>query len=343
MKPLRQRNQAAVGAVTMVIMVLGVLTAYYSDQVPLLNRDTTYSAYFAESAGLLEGDDVQVAGVKVGEVSSTSLAGKQVQVTFAIHDTKVGNASTASIEIKTLLGEKYLALQPRGSEQQDPNESIPVQRTRTPFQLQDAFKQLSTTVQDVDTEQLARSFTVISEGLKDTPEPMREALDGLSSLSTTVASRDQELSNLLSNTSQISKTLSSRNVQLQKVIGDGNLLLDELQKRKNAISELLRGAQSLSEQLSGVVTDNREQIGPALDKLGTVTDVLHENQDNLNRSLELLAPFTRVGTNATGNGRWFEGYFCGLVPPRISAGGVTINPGTCSPPLAPPNQGVGPK
>ncbi|WP_020671699.1 MCE family protein [Amycolatopsis nigrescens] len=344
MKPLKDRNQAAVGAVTLVLTVLIVLAVYNVEDLPLLGTGTTYSAEFAESAGLAPDNEVQVAGVKVGTVTDVSLAGKKVLVKFKVEETghaRVGDGSTASIEIKTLLGEKYLALQPKGTGSQDPDVPIPVQRTRTPFELQDAFKQLSSTVGDIDTEQLAQSFNVLSDTLKDTPQPMKEALNGLSALSKTVSSRDDALAQLLGNTNQVSKTLSDRNAQLQKVIGDGNLLLDELQRRKDAISALLTGAQRLAAQLSGLVADNREQLRPALEKLGVVTDVLQRNQDNLARSLALLAPFTRVGANATGNGRWFEGYICGLLPPVISVAGATVNPEGCSPPISAPDQGVG--
>ncbi|QFU87955.1 MCE family protein [Amycolatopsis sp. YIM 10] len=343
MTPLRERNQAAVGGVALVLVALVAVVTYTWNNLPLLDKGIGYSAEFAESAGLAAGNEVRVAGVTVGEVTSVELDRKKVLVEFEVERVSVPDATVASIEIKTLLGEKFLALHPSGESPQDPAESIPLDRTRTPFELQDAFEKLSDTVQDVDTDQLAQSFNVLSDALKDTPPHLREALDGLSSLSKTVSSRDTELANLLSNTSQVSKTLSDRNAQLSRIIGDGNLLLTELQNRQDAITRLLDGTKQLSDQLSGLVADNRGQLKPALEKLGKVTDVLHRNQDNLSRSLELLAPFTRIGANATGNGRWFEGYICGLLPPVITVAGAQINPEGCSPPIAAPNQGVAPR
>jgi phospholipid/cholesterol/gamma-HCH transport system substrate-binding protein len=341
MKRLKDRNQAAVGAVALVLIVLVTLTSYFSDQLPFFGNGTTYTAYFAESAGLAADNEVEVAGVKVGTVSAVKLAGKQVLVRFRVKGIRVGDATTASIEIKTLLGEKYLALDPHGGGTQDPDTTIPQARTRTPFQLQDAFQQLSSTVGDIDTKQLADSFNALSDSLKDSPQYLKDTLNGLSALAKTVSSRDSDLHALLANTSQVSKVLSDRNTQLQRVISDGDLLLTELQNRKAAITALLTGTQKLSVQLSGLVADNRTQLKPTLDKLGKVTDVLQRNQDNLDRSLQLMAPFARVGANATGNGRWFEGYLCGLLPPTITAGGLTINPEGCTPPIAAPNQGVG--
>lgn len=346
MKPLKERNQAAVGAVTVLVLVLSVLAALNAENLPLIGGGTTYSAYFAESAGLQPDNEVQIAGVRVGAVEDVELDGKKVLVTFRIDRqgqqaaSHLGDATTASIEIKTLLGEKNLALRPAGKGQLDANEPIPLKRTRTPFQLQDAFNELSQTVSDVDTDQLAESFDVVSETFSETPEHLSDALQGLSALSKTVASRDEELGNLLGNTNKVSELVAGRNAQLSRVIDDGNLLLAELQGRKEAIHRLLTGTKSVAEQLSGLVADNKTQLRPALKKLDAVTEVLQRNSDNLDRSLELLAPFTRIGANATAQGRWFEGYLCGLFPPTMTAAGLHINPQGCETPSSAPNQGI---
>jgi phospholipid/cholesterol/gamma-HCH transport system substrate-binding protein len=340
LKPLRERDQVAVGAVALLLIVLVTAVSYFSDQIPLLNSATTYEAYFAESAGLVPDNEVQVAGVKVGQVSSVTLAGRQVLVKFTVDGVRVGAATTASIEIKTLLGEKYLALQPNGTGAQNPDDPIPLARTTTPFQVQDAFQQLSQTVGQIDTQQLAQSFNAVSDALQNTPQPLRDTLNGLSALSKTISSRDQELANLLGNTSQVSKILADRDTQLQQMIGDGNLLLDELQQRQDAVSTLLQGTRRLATQLTGLVADNRAQLRPTLDRLNDVTGILQRNQDNLGRSLALLAPFTRLGANATGNGRWFDGYICGLLPPVVTAQGVSVDPNGCTPPVSAPDQGV---
>lgn len=346
MKPLKQRNQTLVGSVTVVVLVLAVLAAMNANDLPLIGGGTTYSAYFAEAAGIEPEDEVQIAGVRVGAVTDVELDGKQVLVSFRVDRrgqaaaSHLGTDTMASIEIKTLLGDKHLALQPAGAGQLDPNQPIPLKRTRTPFQLQDAFNRLSDTVSDVDTEQLAESFEVIADTFADTPDHLKGALNGLSALSKTVASRDKELGELLGNTSKVSKLVSGRNSTLRKVLKDGNTLLAELQSRKEAIHELLTGTKEISQQLSGLVADNHGQLKPTLTKLDRVTDVLQANADNLDRSLELLAPFTRIGANATAQGRWFEGYLCGLLPPTITAAGLHINPQGCDAPISAPNQGI---
>jgi phospholipid/cholesterol/gamma-HCH transport system substrate-binding protein len=333
MKPLRERNQAAVGAVTLILLVVGVLAAFYSDRLPVIGGGTTYTATFAESAGIKPDNEVRIAGVKVGKVTDVSLDGNQVNISFRIKDAWLGDRTSASIEIRTLLGEKYLALDPEGTKALDPDVPIPKSRTHSPFDITDAVNQLTRTTNDIDTKQLAQSFQAISATFKNTPPQMQTALNGLSALSKTISSRDDELANLLANTNQVSKIVADRDTQVQKLISDGNLLLGELQRRKQAIDALLTGTQNLAAQLHGLVADNQAQLQPTLQKLDQLTTVLQRNQDNLSRGLQQMAPFIRVFTNTLGNGRWFEGYLCGLIPPPVNSGQVLqLNTDGCVPP-----------
>ena len=109
MKPLRERNPVWVGIVGLVILAIIALLAFNADNLPLIGGGTTYTAYFTEAAGLSPGNEVRVAGATVGKVTGVSLSGDLVRVTFRVRDVWVGNQSTVAIDIKTLLGAKYLA------------------------------------------------------------------------------------------------------------------------------------------------------------------------------------------------------------------------------------------
>ena len=77
----------------------------------------------------------------------------------------------------------------------------------------------------------------------------------------------------------------------------------------------------LSEQLIALVRENRATLDPALTHLRGVVDVLKKNQDNLDKSLEQLAPFVRLFANNLGNGRWFDTYVYNLTNPSGFAPG----------------------
>jgi phospholipid/cholesterol/gamma-HCH transport system substrate-binding protein len=324
-KPFRERNPYTIGIVSISVLVLVLLAAFYSDNLPIIGGGTTYSADFTEDAGLHPGDDVRVAGVKVGKVTAVALDNDHVKVDFQVKNAWLGDQSTADIKIKTLLGAKYLSVYPEGTQALNPNTAIPTSRTTSPYDVLDAFNGLSRTVDQLDTNQLAQSFQVLSQTFSNTPQNVKSALNGLSALSQTISSRDTQLAKLLSNTGQVSQTLASRDAEVQKLLSDGTLLLGMLQQREQAIGALLTGTQQLSTQLSGLVTDNQKQLGPVLTQLNQFTTMLRDNQTSLANGISLMAPFARLFANTVGNGRWFDNYICGLLPPSIGP----LNPQGC--------------
>lgn len=307
-----------------IAVILGILVAAFT--VPAaITRGEIHRAEFSEAAGLQSGDLVTVAGVEAGRVESVELAGDRVLVTFDVKDAWVGDRTTASIEVKTLLGAKYLELDPQGDAELASDAVIPLERTASPFDVVEAFNGLSSTIDALDTDQLATSLDTLSETFSGTAPEVRGALDGLSRLSQTIASRDEEIRRLLAGTQNLSGVLADRAPEFERLLADGNLLLAEIQRRKDAISALLDGTRELSVQLRGLVADNQEQLTPTLEALDGVAEILQRNRDNLDLALERQAVFTRVFSNAVGNGRWFDNYICGLVFPPLGP----INEGGC--------------
>jgi phospholipid/cholesterol/gamma-HCH transport system substrate-binding protein len=322
MRSFRSRNPIPIGIVSIAVIALALIAAVYSDDLPIIGGGTTYSAEFSEAAGLKADDEVRIAGVKVGKVKDIALDGDRVVVRFKVKGAWVGDRTSAAIKIKTVLGQKYLSLEPDGTGVLNPSQRIPRSRTTAPYDVLEAFRGLADTVNQVDTDQLAQSFTVISQTFADTPDDVKGALTGLQSLSKTVASRGDELARLLSNTRQISKTLADRDAEVQKLLEDGNLLLAEINKRRDAIKALLTGTVNLSKELQGLVTDNNAQLGPVLASLDKLTGMLQRNQDALGDGIKKLAPFARLFNNAVGNGHWFDNYICGLILPTGAIPGV---------------------
>ncbi|MGH8961196.1 MAG: MCE family protein [Jatrophihabitantaceae bacterium] len=310
------RNPTPIGAIGLVLIVVILWAAFNAGKLPLIGGGTTYSAYFTEAAGLTQGNEVRVAGVKVGQVESVGLdySGGQgkVKVTFKVKDAFIGDQSQAAIKLKTLLGAKFLAIDSTGTSKQDPHETIPESRTTSPFDVYPAFTELTTTVDSIDTTQLAKAFDVLSADFKNTPGSVKTVVNGLTRLSNTIASRDTALRNLLAKANDVTGVLASRDDQLQKLLTDGGLLLDELNARRDAIHSLLINTTVLATQLEGLVSDNQKTIGPLLDQLHGVLSLLQKNQENLDRGLSLLGPFYRVFNNTIGNGRWFDNYIQNL-------------------------------
>jgi phospholipid/cholesterol/gamma-HCH transport system substrate-binding protein len=314
---IARRSPAVAGALGIFVILMAVLSAFFLDSLPIIGAGSKYTAYFTEAAGLKDSNEVRIAGVKVGKVTDVSLDGDKVEVEFSVKDAWVGDQSSASIQIKTVLGQKYLALDPAGSDQLNPKDPIPLERTTSPYDVIEAFSDAAATTTDIDTDQLATSMRTLSEAFSETPENIRGSLDGVSRLSQTIASRDQQLSKLFQATNQTTQVLADRNQEFTRLISDAGSLVQELNNRQQSISQLLTGTQRLSQQLTGLIRDNEAQIGPALEQLGGVIDILKNNNDKINEAIKLYAPFVRLYANIVGNGRWFDQVIVNAFPPGL--------------------------
>jgi phospholipid/cholesterol/gamma-HCH transport system substrate-binding protein len=325
MKPFRERNPVVLGAVGLTLTVAVLLGAFQLDRLAALTG-RAYQAAFRDASGLAVGNEVRVAGVRVGEVTAVELAGggePSVRVRFRVDDDSVhlGSQTGATIRIKTVLGQKYLALSPAGSGELPEGGQIPLARTAAPFDVVQAVSGLADTLDRIDTDQLAAAFATLSETFADTPDSVDTSLVGLSRLSRTVASRDAELRSLLARSRQVTAVLASRDEEFRKLVTDGKALLAEVSRRRDAIHKLLVGTDALATQLSGLVRDNRTQLEPALRKLRAVVAVLERNRTDLEQTIRKMAPFVSAFANVVGNGRWFDNYVAGLVQVYTPTGG----------------------
>jgi phospholipid/cholesterol/gamma-HCH transport system substrate-binding protein len=332
-KSFSSRNPTPIGAIGLVFLLVLLYAAFNAASLPLIGGGTAYSAYFTESANLKSGDDVRIAGVKVGTVQDVTLDKTlgMVKATFTVKDGWVGDQSTIDIKLKTLLGAKYLAINSVGSSAQDPSQTIctlqpdhTCARTTSPFDVYPAFTALTQTVNALNTDQLTQAFNTLAADFQGTPQYVQPVVQGLSRLSTTISSRDQALGTLLLAAQGVTGTLAARDQDLSTLLSDGNLLLQELNSRRDAIHSLLINTEALTAQLQGLVSDNQHTIGPLLANLDKILTLLNNNQDSLDRGIALLGPFYRLFNNVIGNGRWFDNYI-----QNLSANGVLCQVVSC--------------
>jgi len=322
MKPFRERNPVVVGIISIAVLVLMLTAALRAQDLPLIGGGDTYYAQFDESGGLKINDEVRLAGVRIGKVSSIELDEGKVKVGFQIKtDADLGDQTRAAIKVKTILGSMFLAIEPAGDGDLEEGSTIPVDRTTSPFDVVDAFTGLAETSADIDTDQLAASLTTLADLTRNTPEEFRDALAGVSALSEVVASRDEQINTLLQSLKRVSTVLDARDEDIIKLMSDADILFRALLERREAIHNILVSTVTLSKELTALVRDSRADLKPALNHLESVLAVVNKNEDNLDRSLQLMAPFYTVFANVFGNGPWWDTYIANM-PPVPGPGGL---------------------
>ncbi|MFZ2177689.1 MAG: MCE family protein [Rhodococcus sp. (in: high G+C Gram-positive bacteria)] len=304
-----ERNPVQVGLIGLTLAIMTVIATLQYDRLQFLSGGIRYSAYFEDAGGLASGDTVTMAGVDVGKVAEIELDDQSVLVTFSIEsDVELGDATEANIKTNTILGKKALSITPLGHGTMPVGGTIPVERTTSPYSLNDALGDLTTTVSELDTDQVNNALNAMSGALENTPPELRTALDGMTRLSESINSRDETLRQLLSRAESVTGILAERSGQINSLIVDGNELFGELDRRRAAIGQLIVNISAVSRQLTGLVQDNQEQMKPTLDKLNSVVDILQRNKDDISQALDGLAPYATQLGESVGSGPFFMAY-----------------------------------
>lgn len=313
MKPFRERNPVIIGLIGLAAIAAMMLGAFRADRLPIIGSGDIYHADFAEIGGLKSGNEVRIAGVSIGKVQKIELDGPKVRVTFKIDKgVDFGTETRADIRVRTLLGAEFLALTPQGAGQLPEGSTIPLERTIAPYDVVQAFSDLSRTTDEIDIPQLSEALDTLSEISTQTPAEFRGAIKGVSDLSRNLAARDDQINTLLINLKKVSGVLNSRNDELVTLFKDSDTLFQAISARRDSIHRLLVSTQTISTQLRGLVKDTRSDLLPALKQLDTVTTMLRKNEASLDEALRIYPAFTRVFSNALGTGPWFDTYLGGL-------------------------------
>lgn len=303
-RPIESYSKLRLGVIAVLVLGLALGGALGLGRLGL-GRDV-YIAEFAQSAGLSVGDQVTVAGVHVGRVKSRRLAGDHVAVGLEIDDdVPMGSATKASIKLTTLLGARYVDVQPGGA-QPLTDRRIPLANTEVPYDLQSALQDATTTFEAVDAAKIAQSMTTLSTQLQGAPEVLPQALDNIDHLSSVIASRRDQIYDLLRSTEQVAELLGNQQHSLGLLVHQSREVLGDLAARKELVVRLIDATTKLMNELRPVLVDDRQRIDELMANLDGMLSAVHRNDALLRSTLQLLPLPVRNFANATGNGNEFD-------------------------------------
>ncbi|GAA1771600.1 MCE family protein [Nocardioides hankookensis] len=317
MTTARRYSEARVlrlGAITLVVMAVIMAAAFNLGKFPGF-RGTTYYAEFKDASGLHVGNMVQVGGIRVGRVQDVELKDSHtVVVTFDVDNgVEFGTDTRASVEVLSLLGEKYLELQPAGPGQLSSDDVIPLDRTESAYDIVGVFSDLTTTTERIDTDQLSKALNVVADTTDKAAPEIEQSFRGIARLSQSVAERDDQIQALLKGSQSVSKVLAARSEDLVSLMKNSDLVFQEVQRRKQAVHLLLVNARDLATQLRGVAADNKAEMGPALKEVDDLLSLLNSKDKQLKATLGALGPYVDILSNIIGTGPWFDAYASNLL------------------------------
>jgi phospholipid/cholesterol/gamma-HCH transport system substrate-binding protein len=316
MRTLEGSNRVRNGLMGIVILVIVIGVGQSFASVPMLFATPTYYAQFADTGGIGKGDKVRIAGVDVGEVRSMEIEGDKVKIGYSLKGTQIGTASRAAIRTDTILGRRNIEIEPRGSDPLRANGVLPLGQTTTPYQIYDAFFDVTKAASEWDTQTVKRSLDVLSETIDQTYPHLSAALDGVARFSETIGKRDEQIKHLLSNANKIAGILGNRSEQINRLLVNAQSLLAAINERQYAVSMLLERVGAFSEQVKGFIDDN-PNLNHVLEQLRTVSDVLRDRRFDLMETLSTVAKFVASLGEAVSSGPFFKVLLANLLPYQI--------------------------
>ncbi|WP_040736248.1 MCE family protein [Nocardia tenerifensis] len=179
------------GIAGVLLTVLALLAAAVVYAVPF--GEQSYTADFRTSGGARTGDEVRIAGIKVGQVHSVSLVRDHVEVRFGIdRNVHVGDASSVAVKMLTPIGGHYLSLAPQGKEPLG-GRHIPPERTTTPFELTDILDVATPALGQVDGKTLRATVAEVNAALAGQPDAVRSIIGNVNDLTGVLAERSRQL------------------------------------------------------------------------------------------------------------------------------------------------------
>jgi phospholipid/cholesterol/gamma-HCH transport system substrate-binding protein len=316
MRTLEGSNRVRNGlmGVVVLLLVLGVGQSFAS--VPMLFATPTYYAQFSDTGGLNKGDKVRIAGVDVGKVRSMRIDGDKVVIGYSLGGTQIGTQSRAAIRTDTILGRRNIEIEPRGKDPLRANGVLPLGQTTTPYQIYDAFFDVTKAASGWDTQTVKRSLNVLSETIDQTYPHLSAALQGVERFSDTIGKRDDQIKQLLANANKIAGVLGSRSEQINQLLVNAESLLAAINQRQYAVSMLLERVDQFSAQVTGFINDN-PNLNHVLEQLRTISDILRDRRFDLMDTLSTVAKFVASLGEAVSSGPFFKVMLANLLPYQI--------------------------
>jgi len=226
-----------------------------------------YTAVISDVFGLREGDDVRMAGVRVGRVEKIELQGDVAKVSFVVQsDQQLLGTTVASVTYQNIVGQRYLGLSlgdvgepqvlPPGSE-------IPLERTDPSFDvgaLLNGYEPLFSALNPTDADNLTKG---VIESLQGDRASVVTLVDETARLTESFAGRDQQLGQVITDLNVVVTNLAQHNDSLDEVITQTRGVVSTFEARRPELVDSMGSITSVVRRLSTIA----DEVYPSLNEL----------------------------------------------------------------------------
>ncbi|MGO4256168.1 MCE family protein [Marmoricola sp. RAF53] len=316
MKILDRRTRGDLVKLVVFMVVTALATGVLVVLIGNLNFEKTneYKAIFTDATGVVKGDDIRIAGVKVGSVKKVEIVDRDhAQVTFTVRQaTPVTQSSTATIRYRNLVGQRYISVTQGVGDTaaMAAGSTIPMSRTVPALDLTtlfNGFKPLFAALSPADVNKLSYEIVQVFQGEGGNIEGL---LRSTGSVTTTLAERDQLIGDVITNLNAVLETVGDRDKELSALIVQLRAFVGGLNQDKDSILNALDSVSALSQQTAELTTGIRPGLQQSVKGLRKVATNLNKGRGEIDRALQILPiKLEKIGRTAI-YGSFFNFYLC---------------------------------
>jgi len=316
-------------AFAVVAGILGMLTI--NTMLNAVDGDTSdYTAVFADSSGLRTGDDVKVAGVRVGRVTGIEVGEvenrKVSEVTFELKDDQpILDNSKLVMRYADLLGSRYLSIQQpeKRGEALPKGTRLDLSKTDPGFDLTvllNGFRPLFRVLKPADVNQLATTLIKVLQGEGGT---VQEFLSETTKLTNFIADRDKVFDQVITNLTPVLENLAGRGDELRTTARELTALMSALARERQTIGSSIDGIAQLTDHLSSLFVEANQPTKAALVRLRAVAKMYADNRTQVENAIVWFPRLVNSLGRITQNSNQANVYLCNL---GVNLAGTTLYP-----------------
>jgi phospholipid/cholesterol/gamma-HCH transport system substrate-binding protein len=303
---------AGVVAFTVLSLFLTTLIANTLRQTGGGDR-STFVAEFTDASGLQVGDEVRMAGVRVGRVDGRTLDGDHARITFSVaSDQPMRTDTRARISYLNLLGQRYIALEPGDKPGRPMREGdvIGVDRNAPALDLTElfnAFKPLFDALDPDDVNVLAREIVDAMQG----QGPVVAHLTAQTAdLTTHLADRDEIFTRVIDNVAAVMRSMSDHRDEISGIINGLHDLVGGLADDRQDVDAAITSMDRLTTGVRGLLDETADPLTSSVRSMRSVGREMVTQLDELRGATRKLPTMLDAYARSMSYGSWLSIYLC---------------------------------
>jgi phospholipid/cholesterol/gamma-HCH transport system substrate-binding protein len=296
----------------------------------------SYKANFTEVSGLSIGDDVRIAGVRVGTVEDIAIKRDKThhsyaQVSFNVAKSRpLPKSVVANMRYRNLVGQRYIDIEQGTGDPNDlmkAGDTIGRGHTHPAVDLTILFQGFAPLVQGLDSQEINKLSVEVIQTLQGEGGALEALLSNVAELTNALADKDQVIGDVIDNLTGVLDAVGSRDAELNDLIIQLKTFISGLAGDRTTIGNAIDGINRLATSTAGLLTQVRAPLAKDIKSITDLVDVLNANGSTITYVLQQLPPTVGALIRTASYGSWFNFYLCSL-------SGILTLPGNVKIPLS---------